>query len=217
MQHNLGRLIDGCLARCASAGNLNPSAAAEEINNAIQEIYNIMRTRRSEWLKRVAYLDIASGIDLYRLPDDVGDIAYVQRLTATGVPYKLQRYDSELFDNRNLAFNPPEIWAQIGRSIRIAPIPTEAVNEGLRISYERKPVRLIDDEDVPDLPDELHETVIALALMRLAQHAEIAIPNPDAVVGFARQQIELLQNWLVPRHREPVSIRDEDPDYMAPW
>jgi hypothetical protein len=101
-----------------------------------------------------------------------------------------ERYPDPFDTSRNPA-NYPQYWTSYDQTIKLFPTPAGAYT--LSLKYQKKPVELVDDADVPEIPSEFSELLIAGAVYRIMQVKD----NYDQAAVWQNRFDELLQKFAV--------------------
>lgn len=96
---------------------------------------------------------------------------YRARLTGVG-----QTGVGSALDNKSWEIQPPGIYR-----VQIRPTPTAA--KTIYYRYVKRHSRMLNTDDVPDLPDRYHQAILDGAILRSAKFAE----NPDAYQLYSRR------------------------------
>ena len=220
MRQNLGQLIDGCMVRISNHHVIGEQGFVIEVNHACEELYSRIRDQRATWLQAQDFADVVTGQDIVDLPNNCGGLLMVEQNVSGGFQL-LQRMGLHEVNNwariERTNLNTPEVYAHLpDRRILLRPKPTESRSNGLRFTYSRRFVPLEHLEDVPDVPEELHEWIISAAVDRLRQYADVILGKPDDFERFRREQDLRLVRYLSPTNiDQPARIGDEDPFYLS--
>lgn len=184
--------------------SFSPSETTDYINDTINDIFNEYR------------LPFMQTTQDYTLDTDTSDITngvglptnYVQAVnlfvTTAGqerlLPYRdIRQVDSFNPDPDDTTINPagpPAYWYYYAETIRVYPKPDAAYTVTLR--YYKKPTLLTADADIPELPSEFEELLVAGAGYRILQVKD----NYDQAAILQNKYDEILQK-LVVRFSQP--------------
>lgn len=207
--------------RLLNVKSIDQAALGIEINNALEELVQRIRDAREDWLLRIATDHIVSGQDVYPLPDDCGDLIMLERMDINDEPavqlrkvaydkawmadvVTLQRYDTDY------------LYAPLpDRQIRLLPVPSGSMENGLRFTYHKRiPALLLDDES-PAVPEEIHEWLVVGALDRIRQYGGVELAKPQEFEQFRQEQGRRLDKFLRPAYMDEAPTWGDDDDlYM---
>lgn len=90
--------------------------------------------------------------------------------------------------------------------LRLLQIPTVSsaspAQDGLRLVFRPRPVRLLADAQEPDLPQPAQEAVVVEAVARLILKGQAAAANAQQFEGFRRRVAEELGNYISSSHED---------------
>lgn len=98
----------------------------------------------------------------------------------------------------------PSVYMFYANEIHIFPIPTSTVVGGMEILYTRRPVELVADGDIPDVPEEYHDIIIDFVLQQAYEMDE----NWEAV---GNKSVQVTTGIQSNRHREDTMTQESYP------
>lgn len=149
----------------------DPGQTTDAINDTLNDVFNEYRLPFME--TRQAYTTVANVADITNgvgLPTD-----YVQAIdlyvtsTHQVIPYVgSDNADDAIYDDSIVTTNVDGLsWSMYGLTPFLLPVPTISYNVTLR--YYKKPTILVNDTDVPPLPSQYQELLVAGAAYRILQ------------------------------------------------
>jgi hypothetical protein len=219
MQMTLRHLRGGVLMRLKNPKVMDISALDFEINNAIVDISQRIRDLREDWQNATSKLDLEADKDVYVLPDDCEVCLQVERFDAydDGTPSLSRHIDSDKVWQKDSTDAPVDgTWVHTylpGGRLRLIPAPTSDLAGGLRLTYKARPRPLLADDDVPPLPEEIHECIIAKALERIRQYGSTSLAQPESFEQFRREQAMRLDRFLRPMQLEAAPTWGDDDEF----
>lgn len=195
MAYDLSTLVARTQRRIRDT-NYSTAEIIEYINDTQNDVFNEYQLPFMQALQTYTVTagtsDITNGSNL---PTN-----YVQAinltLTTDGIerviPYKeIILSDTDNPDQDDQPTGYPEYWYHYGDTIRLYPAPAGAYTLTLR--YYKKPTELTADADVPEVPSEFGELLVAGATYRVLQVKD----NYDQAGIFQNKYDELLQKLVV--------------------
>lgn len=175
------------------------SEIANYLNDTINDVFNEYRLPFMQTTQ--TYTVTANDSDITHgsgLPTNyVGAIDLLN--TTSGqesvIPYKdfseLDQMYPDLDDTTRNTAGQPLYWYKYGNTIKLFPSPAAAYTLSLR--YYKKPTALSDTTDVPEIPSEFEELLVAGAAYRVLQVKD----NYDQAAIHENKYQELLQKLVV--------------------
>lgn len=116
---------------------------------------------------------------LSSLPADLAAVTGLERGT-DGYPLRPISYKrlAELYAPPGSATGPPEVYATVDRAVFVGPTP-DATDTAMLLIYEKALTLLVGDDDVPDLPEELH-----LPLVDGAKSRGLRVIDPTMAASY---------------------------------
>ncbi len=126
-------------------------------------------------LEKISATDLVAGqqdydqpVDLQNLKsihikNDPGELSYIHMQG-----FDLQKFDAQI-DGWDGSFYGPGmtfIYTVFADKVKVFPTPDTSVVAGLKFYYNRKPVNLVSDIDVIDLPEMYHSSVVDFCLQQ---------------------------------------------------
>lgn len=122
--------------------------------------------RRTKYLVARAETDVVVGVDGYELPEDFLQLESIT-LAGRSIPRvgraTLDSLDSHRALNEN---STPFAYFVRGRTLFLNSGPSVAEVSGLDIWYIKKPAKLEEDADIPEIPETMHDSMVQYALAR---------------------------------------------------
>jgi hypothetical protein len=219
MSFTLAHIWSGVRTRLIDPDAAEPAAITIEANNALNEFRGRVRQSREDWLDTVERTDILADKDVYDYPANVDTLKLIERLDLAGdggvYPSQTSSYHaqyeradaltSRLYVADGLVLLPE-------RQVRLAPIPTADMKDGLRWSYLPHMTPLAAPTDVPvGVPEQFFEWLIVGTIDRMRQFRGVELHDPAAYEAFRREQTARLERELRPKELiQPNRIIDDD-------
>ena len=169
------------------------------LNDTQNDVFNeyrlpFMETSQNYTLT-ASVADITNGVGLPTNFVQALDLVLTTSGTQSVLTYRDIRDIERLYsDPTNSVINPPNVpreWYYYAETINVFPLPLAAYTATLR--YYKKPTLLSADADIPDLPSEFEELLVAGAAYRVLQ-----VKDNYAQAGiFENKYNELLQKLAV--------------------
>lgn len=174
-------------------------------------------------LEKTQVANSVGGQGEYAISSVVSDLLIFRGLMYKGpadVSYlRLKGYSmnqfSEIVDGWNSdtsTLGTPTMYTQFEEKLYLFPVPDVSSTAGIKIFYNRKPLSVTLDTDIPDLPELYHDTIINYCLMRAYELDE----NLEAA-GAKGQQVDtdlkLLtgrDNWKNQETYPTITILEDD-------
>lgn len=193
MAYNLAGIRKRVLVDKLDDDEFEPEVVDNFINDTLRNIYNQFELPFQE---KIFQGTIPAGASMFQLPDD---LALMQSQTLAGVPgfSKLQvRWREFIQRNPDVANAPasaPGMWALYSNNILLS-APTDK-EYTMTMYYIKKPKRLEQDTDIPELPEEFEELLVLGAYKRILDR------NEDFDLGNAVEtQYQNILSQLVNRY-----------------
>ena len=116
------------------------------------------------------------------------------------------------WDGDTLTVGVPEVYTSYAGNIILYPIPSQAVTNGIKIYYQRKPTDLTLSSETPDLPVLYHETLVKYCLQQAYEMDEDWEASVAKGTEFSTD-LSLLrgrEDWKVQETYPVISILPED-------
>lgn len=152
---------------------------------------------------------LSSDILVFRglLYKGVGDTSYL-RLRGLSLNEMNEYLDG--FKGDTITIGTPTVYSIFENTISLYPVPDTSVAAAIKIYYNRQPVDIANDTDIPDLPPLYHDALVNYCLMRAYEMDE----NLQAAVAKG-QQITSDLNML--RGREEWKEEELYPTITVRW
>ena len=227
MKHTLAAYQGAIMKRVFAPRALDIAHVNQEINNAAQEVYLQVRTSHSDKLTTSATMQLVADKDMYQLPQgcEPGMVRGIDRMDRGSNPVALQPIPWERQNHYTGGLNVGSthygLWSGYtytiepgGTQVRILEKPSTNVDNGLRFWFIRKWAEMVNLEDIPVLPDAIHECVIPPAVIRMAQSPDARLANPAAFELYRQQMAAMLVRYLEPDEIDrPNVVQDYDRFY----
>jgi len=139
------------------------------INLAMYEVQKIMlQAFEDQWIKCVETTIFPNQID-YQLPADFKKLNRLDIVVVPGTPQtevtnqlsKITRNQQNAVNNANYNNGYPTVYYFTNNSLTIRPVPS--VQKTMRMNYTYRIADMVQDTDVPDIPDEYQDYGAVLA------------------------------------------------------
>lgn len=132
----------------------------ERVKSWLNEAYGrVARHVNLSEIEQETAIGLEAGVSSYQLPSD--SIRVVGVRVGHGA---LVGVSSGEFDALDDATGAPDVYSLFGSELRVSPAPREG--DELRIRYRARPGRMVNDSDVPPMPDDYRDVLITYALSR---------------------------------------------------
>lgn len=151
----------------------------DDIMRWINDGQREMTMQLPDLLMSVGYLDTVVGQLRYTLPDDLLTLNNVYTREAANTAYYAMKWMSEAEfvqkldgwdgDPNNYPYGNgiPMVYVKEGlNTLVVFPAPQASLTQGLKLTYARKSVDVTADTDPLDIPDYLHNTLVAYCLVQ---------------------------------------------------
>lgn len=153
----------------------NTSFETNKLNDFINDGQRyIFNKRRFTFMEREDTVTTSDGSDqLGSYPTDIQVPITLRLYSPTNYARALTYIEYESFDesipNPNLTGEgPPIAWTIFNGTPQVYPVSDTTYTLALR--YLKKPAELVDDTDVPEIPEEFSETLVLAGYMRALEH-----------------------------------------------
>ena len=126
---------------------------------------------QSEFIGDHAETNVVANQRAYNLAPDTIKIERVELDEVKLSKTTLQELDT-FSDTHSTVTGSPKWYYIWGEKLYLYPTPTESGTGNLDIWYKRYPAVLVSDEQIPEIPDHLHYTMVRFALMRAKEKDE---------------------------------------------
>jgi hypothetical protein len=171
-------------------------------------------------LQATAFANSVIGQQTYSLPVDLLILRGISFKGTSDVSYNRllgldrQKFDEYIdgWDGTTYNAGTPQAYFVWDGSIEVFPVPSEAVTNGFKIWYNQKPTPVVNDVDVPSIPEIYHNAISDMCLQSAYEMDE----DWDAVGNKAQQvnaSIKLLrgrEDWTSQDTYPVISVRAED-------
>ncbi len=216
MEMTLGQILGSVMARMTKRSAMPELMLIEQINGAGDEIIIAMRSAWSEKALTTSTVDLVADTDIYSWPADVDEVRKMDRLDLGDEPVPVNRRALMRDDIETSTFFFQEGYTYVilpDDQFRLVEAPTDALTAGLRIRHYPKFVPLTALDDVPNLPERIHECLVAKALTRIMGLEDVQIVNLKATVAFIAGWEQRLIDFLYPPDAERGPEVDEEFGY----
>jgi len=212
------QLVGEILKWFSNPDALKLGAVIEALNNTQEEIQVKLSEGFNEKLERIDYIDLISGKDLYPLPDAVSDITKMERLDIVAQAVPVVRVMSKRDDfSPGMSLTAPLTYVLMPeRQLRFIQVPTADYPKGARVTFNPRVTPLRNMDDVPALPEEIHECLVPLAVARLAGMPGANLANQQVFVAYAARLDKMFLSWCYPSDRERASDIEEESSFYQP-
>jgi hypothetical protein len=192
---------------------LNPDAIRRvslraELQGAYEGLVQEVRDADTEIADDVQLFDLTAELNTYPIPTDAEFIRRVERLDLTGIgvasPMAIvcRPIPFQQLDRAYRLGSPAYVLGPTG--MILIPTPHNDYTEGLRITWLPVAEDLLEDDQVPRLPKQLHDPLAALLLRRLLSLAGVQ-PGSQGVGDWIAEQQRSIINYLNPSGREAIT------------
>ena len=170
MAYNLAGIRRRVLIDKLDDDEFEPEVVDNFINDTLRDIYNQFELPFQE---KIFQGTIPAGVSIFQLPDN---LAIMQSQTIAGVPgfsgmqIRWRDFIQRNPDVANAKAAAPGEWALYSNNILLS-APTDREYK-MTIYYIKKPKRLEQDTDVPELPEEFEELLVLGAYKRILDRNE---------------------------------------------
>lgn len=189
------------------------------INDGMQHIVS-----QNETLLRTVSspVNLVANDDTYSLPADCHRLQAVRikRYTTDNSYYTLGYVTSQELDEYVSGWDGTDISADVptsytkdtNTSIRLFPVPSTSITNGLKFYYTKYPTDITTTTDTPELPLEYHNALVSYCLWQAylldddvngAQHMEQLL---GTIVNSQSEQ----ENWPSVDYYKTITVREED-------
>lgn len=178
-------------------GDVPDADLDEHINQAYRDITDRFRFHAA---RKICNFPTVSGTKDYGLPTDVGVVLNIRDETTGQKIVKIDHSDDAGQESEDSDITGrPQGYIRLRNFLRFEPTPDGVYN--IRVFYKAAIVDLVDDADVPVIPEAWHE-----GIMKLARHYYYD-NKPD--VPKAQYALAIYQSWL---STKPVEVDEEKRD-----
>jgi len=197
MEYNLAGIRQRVIVDKLDDEEFDPSIVDHFINDTQRDIFNQYELSFQE---KIFSGTIPIGTAMFKFPDDVA-LVQSQTITSPDGKQKDLRDSYIAFRDFNSRYPTPTnneagevtVWSLYANNMLLNR-PTDA-EYTMNIFYIKKPTTLVDNADVPDVPEEFGELLVLGAFKRIQERNEDY--DQAAVIG---QQYNNLLNMLVARY-----------------
>lgn len=207
MEHNLAGLRQRVLLDKLDDDEFDPGIVDRFINDTQRNIFNQFELPFQEKIFRGA---IPAGSTMFQLPSD---LAIMQSQSVSGVSNfgSLQTDFRSFFrrnpDIENAKVAAPSQWALYGGNVLLnAPTDKEYT---MTLFYIRKPKTLVEDGDVPEIPEEFNELLVLGAFKRILQRNEDFDLAREVTAEYQEQLMLLVNRYGFRESDGPIKIQNQ--------
>lgn len=193
MEYNLAGIRQRILVDKLDDDEFDPQIVDNFLNDAQRDIFNQFELPFQE---KIFQGTIPAGSTMFQLPSDV---AQVQSRTVAGVPgfngMKMQWRDffRSYPDADNETPGAPSLWTQYAGNILLS-TPTDQ-DYTMTLFYIRKPKILVENGDVPEIPEEFSELLILGAFKRILERNEDFDLANEVEADYQRILLQLVNRY----------------------
>lgn len=202
----------GVYGHIANADSLPLPVIDQAIMHGVWSVFRRARNTRHFQQVREKFLPIVADQDELDLGADVETVVRVFRQDQSGarafpVNPQLEEEADRISDEM-----PSYSYIPLANNrIRLLEIPLTSSTgdhsaDGLRLLYRPRPVKLVADDQEPDLPEATHENVVAEAVARLSLTEGATIANPDRFERFRARLSKELDLYLTPSLEDSTQV-----------
>jgi len=174
------------------------------------ECFKTLASHFGEHFRTYKYYDLATDKNKYPFPEDIYKFVGAER-------YDLD--DDELtelsigdFNQRNLDSTERMLVPLSNEEFALWPAPEAALSNGLRVFYKRRPKKMVNGNDVCELPEEYHYFVVFKAVDNLLLKPNIQVSNQQKYEMTRVEYQKLMTDTIKPIDEVGcTSIVDNDP------
>lgn len=170
MNYNLAGLRNRVIVDKLDDDEFEPQIVDNFLNDTLRDIYNQYELPFQE---KIFQGTIPAGSTMFKLPSDV---AQMQSQSVAGVPnFHAKKTNWRDFirahpDTLSATPSAPNNWTLYGGNI-LLDAPTDG-DYTMTMYYIKRPVKLTQDSDVPELPEEFEELLVLGAFRRILERNE---------------------------------------------
>ena len=228
MKMTLGQILGSAMARMTRTSSVPERMLIEQINLAGDETIIAMRSAWNEKALTISYMNLVGNQDHYDWPPEVDEVRKMSRLDLGSEAYPVNRREmtrDDIGPSRSLSgavidAATPFVFQEgltyyimPDNKFRLAEIPKASVVDGLRIVHFPKFVPLAGLDTVPNLPERIHEVLVAKALKRIVGLEGADLVNVRATAQFIVDWEARLIDFLYPSDTERGTEVDEEYGY----
>lgn len=219
MRMPLRALMGAVLAKVVEPSKVGHEALVAEINGAYEEVAHQLPASWYKLAQQEFDAPLVETVDVVPFPAALGMLARVDRLDldASGVAVRVFPTDDATPGGQEPAWvleQRYEYEMLPGRRIRLAQAPVASRNPGIRFTGYPRLEPLAELDDLPVLPEQIHEAIVAKALPRVAMLDGGNFRNQKAVEAYIARLEDRLIGFLEPGHLDRAPRpHDEDPFY----
>lgn len=207
MDYNLAGLRQRVVVDKLDDEEFNPGIVNRFLNDTLREIYNQFTLPFQE---KIFQGTIPAGSTMFQLPSD---LALMQSQTVAGVNnFHGMKTDWRTFlrvnpDTANATASAPSQWALYAGNILLnAPTDKEYV---MTMYYIKRPETLLEDADVPDLPEEFSELLVLGAFMRIQKRNEDFDLARETAAEYESQLMTLVTRYGYRDADGPIKMKNQ--------
>lgn len=171
-------------------------------------------------LQATAFASTVVGQQAYSLPVDLLILRGISfKGNADSAYYKLlgmdrQKFDEyiEGWDSSTLTTGNPLAYFVWNGSVEVFPVPTEVTTNGFKIWYNQKPTPVVNDVDIPSIPEIYHRAIVDMCLQSAYEMDEDwdAVGNKSQQVNASVKLLRGREDWKVEESYPVITVRMED-------
>lgn len=206
-QYNLGTLRQRVAVDKLDDEEFDPGIIDRFINDTQRQIFNSFELPFQE---KIFQGTIPAGYTIFQMPND---LAQIQAQTVVGVPGFTNKFvqDWRAFFQRytdpdNAPASAPFAWTLYGGNILLS-APTDQ-DYTLKTFYIKKPKLLVNNVDVPDVPEEFSELLILGAVMRIQRRNEDYELARETELEYERMKTDLVNRYGARQASGPIIMKN---------
>jgi hypothetical protein len=205
---NVNQIEAMALGRIANPDAIRRVSLRAELQGAYEGLVQEVRDADTEIADDVQLFDLTAGLNTYPIPIESEFIRRVERLDMAGVGLSTpvavvcRPIPFQQFDRAYRLGSPTYCLAPTG--MVLIPTPANDYVQGIRITWLPVAEDLLEDDQVPRLPKQLHDPLAALLLRRLLSLAGVQAGSQGVGDWIAEQQRSII-NYLNPSGREAIT------------
>lgn len=203
--------IEGmAMGRIANPDIVRRMSMRAELNGAYREMVQDVRDADTEVCDQTGFFDLISGRNEYQRPPNADSIRRLERFDLSGLgvsdpvatpckPVPFQQID------RAYRLGAAAYCIDAPTGLILIPKPALDYVDGARITWLPVAEELIEDEQVPRIPYQLHDHLASRLMRRLLSIAGVRVENREAVADWIVRQQQFLITFLNPSGSEYVT------------
>lgn len=192
----------------------------EDITRWVNDAQRAIVLENENILQSTALTSTVAGQQEYTLPVDLLILQGISYKSSTDVAYvKLQGMDRQKFDEYITGWNgstyntgDPLVYFVWDNKLELFPVPDVSAANSLKVWYNKKPTDVVNDVDIPSVPELYHTAIVNMCLAWAYELDEDwdAVGNKGQQINADMKLLRGREDWKNQETYPVITVRAED-------